>query len=137
MDLAGRGSGAEPLLSTGGPGKSDTLAVVWIGAGRAQLLYDHSGEPPRKSRVFDWPDGRILRLHAELPALSALDSRDAAPAGQGPARVDLDGRSVWEEKVPFFRAPSSSVAVGRNAAASPTAGDELTCVVADLSQSIQ
>ena len=97
MDLAGRGSGAEPLVSTGSLGKSDTLAVVWMGAGRAQLLYDHSGEPPRKSGVFDWPGGRILRFHAELPALSALDSRDARPAGQGRARVDLDGRRVWEE----------------------------------------
>ncbi|HEY5078430.1 MAG TPA: hypothetical protein VII43_01230 [Opitutaceae bacterium] len=80
-----------------------------------------------------WPDGKLMQLRAELPSLSALDSAQAP--GNGSARFELNGKRVWEEKVPFFPAPSASVAVGRNAADSPAAGDELTCVVADLSQS--
>ena len=133
LQLAGRGTGSEPLVASGHRGRADTLAVAWLSGDRAQILYDHSGEPVRKSRVFEWPDGRLVQLRAELPSLSALDSPDAL--GRGTVRIDLNSRRVWEEKVPFYPAPSASVAVGRNAAASPAAGDELTCVVADLSQS--
>jgi hypothetical protein len=135
MEMAGRGSATEPLVATGRAGKGDTLSVRWLPGERAQLLYDHSGDPLRKSGVFDWPAARMVRLRAELPSLAALDSNGGAGAGQGRARIDLDGRSIWDEKVPFFPAPSASVAVGRNAAASEGTEDELTCVVADLSQS--
>lgn len=133
LQLAGRGSASEPLVATGSRGKADTLAISWLPGERAQLLYDHSGDPLRKSGVFDWPGGRLMRLRAELPSLSALDSADAQ--GKGTVRVELNGKRIWEEKVAFFLAPSASVTVGRNAAGSSVTGDELTCVVADLSQS--
>jgi hypothetical protein len=134
MDLAGRGTAEEPLVATGRAGRGDALAVRWLPGGRAQILYDHSGVLLRESEVFAWPAGRMLRLRAELPALPALDSKGAAGSGEGRMRILLDGKRVWEERVPYFAAPSASVAVGRSPAGFAGSTRDLTCVVADLRQ---
>jgi hypothetical protein len=134
LDALGRGGGAEPLLATGKSGHGDMLAIEWLGAGDARLIYDHWGGAPRTGRVFKWSDSSVHRIQMEMPSLACLDAPHRDAGGEGPLKVSVDGKAVWEQAVPFYYATSDSLSVGRNAAGFSTAGPELRCAVMGLQQ---
>jgi hypothetical protein len=134
LDLVGRGAGVEPLVSTGGPGKSDTLSIDWLSGDRARLVYEHAGEPVLVSNPFEWSKRRIHTLRAGMPSLRALDAKGTDAGHDGVLRIDLDGERAWELPVHYFLAPSGSVLVGRKVGGPAGADDDLRCVVADLRQ---
>jgi hypothetical protein len=134
LDALGRGSGVEPLLATGATGTGDMLAIEWLGPGKARIKYDHWGEALRSGPVFNWSDSSVHRIRMEMPSAASLDAQRKGAVGEGPLRVGVDGRAVWEETVPFYHAAPDSVSVGRNSSGFSTAGRELRCAVIDLRQ---
>jgi hypothetical protein len=134
LDAGGRGSGVEPLLSTGPSGRADMLAIEWLGTGDARLTYDHWGDAPIIGRIFGWSDSSIHRIRIEMPSLADLDASHKGAVGTGPLRVSVDGTTVWEHAVPFYDADSDSVSVCRNASGFSTAGSELGCAVIGIRQ---
>ena len=134
MDLAGRGSGLEPLVATGPSGFADTLAFEWLSGDQARLVYDHWGMGASYSPPFDWSSGRIHTLRVEMPSFSRLDARAPANSGAGRVRAQLDGRTIWEASVQFYVVRSDTLAIGRNPAGSTLGGRSLSCVVADVRQ---
>jgi len=133
LEIGGRGDGCEPLVATGAFGRSDTLAIDWLGNHKARLVYDHSGQASRASSLFGWRDAAPTRVRVEMPSFGALGGAGAA-AGEGRLGASVDGHAVWDTRVPYFGAASESVSVGRNRAKCPSAGEELTAVVIDLHQ---
>jgi hypothetical protein len=133
-DLAGRGEGREPLVVTGIPHETDTLAIEWLPRSRARLLYQHASGRRMESQPFDWPENSIHVLRAGMPSLRALDATPDMGGHEGVLRADVDGAKVWEQSVPYFLAPSSSVSVGKNAGNVPGIEAELGSVVAGLRQ---
>jgi hypothetical protein len=134
LGLGGEGAGTEPLVTTGDPNMSDTLAIEWLAPGRVQLLYLHSGDATLLGPVVAWTKNNIHLLRAELPSLRELGSRARPGGGEGPLEVDLDGRPVWARKVKFYAAEPRSVELGRNSVSVRDVGTELTCAVAYIRQ---
>jgi putative flippase GtrA len=137
LDVCGRGDGAEPLAATGTVGLADTLAVQWLSAGQARLIYDHWGQSAAFSPPFGWNAGGIHTVRLELPSFSRLDSARMADSAKGRLKAQLDGRTVWDIPVQYNVARSDSLAVGRNVAGSSMAAPRLSCVVADIRQVVQ
>ncbi len=134
IDLGGRGSGTEPLVGSGSNGRSDTLAIEWSQGGRARLLYEHSGTPVKASQPFDWPEATVRTVRVEMPSFRVPGSRQPPGSLNGILGVKVDGAAVWQERVPFFASPQSSIAVGRNPAKAGFALPELTTAVLDVRQ---
>lgn len=134
LELAGRGSGSEPLVSTGPRGAADTLAVEWLQGGRARLRYDHWGSGETDSPTFLWSIDKMHVLRIALPSFPHLDERRSSSSLEGPIRVELDGAQILTADVSFYPCRSDSLTIGRNLVGSTVAGARIGCVVADVRQ---
>jgi putative flippase GtrA len=133
IDLAGRGSGIQPLVVTGVPGSADLLAIEWLPNNTARLLLDHWSHAIYSSPTFSWESQRMHHLRITLPSFEALDGPADSP-GIGMLSIEADGRPLWDENVLFYRAPSSTFAFGKNTVGSSIALPALDCRLGDIRQ---
>jgi putative flippase GtrA len=133
LDLAGRGTGVEPLVVTGVPGRADLLAIEWLPDNKARLLLDHWSFGGFSSPVFAWDAERMHHLKVTLPSFAALDS-PAISSGIGKLTVEVDGRLIWEQQVPFYGASSATFAFGKNTVGSSVALASIACRLGDIRQ---
>jgi putative flippase GtrA len=132
-DLTGRGTGIEPVVTTGVTGSADVLAIEWLPHNRARLLLDHWSHAAYSSREFAWNPELMHHLKLTLPSFAALDSV-AKHSGHGVLTAEVDGLTVWTEDVPCYAAPSSTATFGRNTVGSSMATPELSCTLGDVRQ---
>jgi putative flippase GtrA len=134
LDLAGRSSGSEPLITTGRQGAGDTLAVEWLPDERARLHYDHWGTGEISSPAFAWAGNKVHVLSLSLPSFPRLDEGGTPNVSRGPLSIALDGGLVWTAVASFYPCRSDSLSIGRNLVGSTIAGLQLGSVVADVRQ---
>jgi putative flippase GtrA len=133
LDLAGKGSGTEPLAVTGIAGRADLLAIEWLPDNKARLLLDHWSHAGFSSRSFSWDPAKMHHLRLTLPSFSALGS-SATASGTGMLKAEVDGAVVWEERVPFYGAAAESFAFGKNTVGSSIALPSNECRLGDIRQ---
>ncbi len=133
LDLAGRGSGIEPIVVTGVPGRADLLAIEWLPGNRARLILDHWSHAGFLSRVFAWTPDQMHHLKLVLPSFVGLDKL-GLPSGTGALHVEVDGVAVWEGEVPFYGADSATFAFGKNTVGSSIALLAIGCRLGDIRQ---
>ncbi len=134
LDLAGRGTGSEPLVATGQKGRADTLALEWLPSGQGRLIYDHWGIGEVRSAPVAWEPDMLHSLRIEMPSFAHLDQDERTDSMAGRLRVAVDGRTQWDAPVQCYAVRSESLTIGRNAANSTVTGPLLTPVVADARQ---
>jgi putative flippase GtrA len=134
LDLAGRGTGSEPLVVTGRRGRADTLAVEWLRPGQARLIYDHWGIGETQSATFDWDPAVMHTIRIQMPSFAHLDQESRSDSVSGRIRADVDGHSIWDAPVQCYVVPSETLAFGRNTAGSTVAASILGCVIVDARQ---
>jgi putative flippase GtrA len=134
LQLGGRGSGSEPLITTGIRGAADTLAVEWLPDGQARLHYDHWGAGEISSPPFPWMGEKVHVLSVSLPSFPHLDDGRMPNAGEGLLNAAVDGSQVWAAVAHFYSCRSDSLSIGRNLVGSTIAAPQIGCVVADVRQ---
>lgn len=102
--MAGR---AFPLATTGKSGAGDLLFLRITDKGNAVIGYDHWGSPSPLSPEIPLGFGTTHLLEFRLPALS-----DTATPGE--LTVTLDGKTVWQPRVPFHRPAPAHIYFGQN-----------------------
>jgi hypothetical protein len=113
-----------PLVATGAPGRGDVLRLRWIRPGVLRFGYDHPGSGLWESGDVPVTGDPVHSLNLRLPSLLGDPVTPESQAIRGSLAVQLDGRPVWAQSVPFFPAKPGDVSIGRN-----TVGVS-TCVVA-------
>lgn len=102
--MAGR---AFPLATTGKPGAGNVLFLRVNANGNAVIGYDHWGTAPLLSPEITLGFTTPHTLSFQLPAL--------AGAGVPPEIVvTLDGKIVWRQRAPFYRAAPTEIFFGQN-----------------------
>lgn len=100
----GRPGAGEPLLATGVAGDGDVLAVRYLDADTAVLVYDAWGMGGPTSPPFPLRSGERQRLEVTMPSLPALPPRKYRD--HRPLRVALAGTELLRADVSFHgRAP--------------------------------
>jgi hypothetical protein len=102
--MAGR---AFPLASTGQPGEADILFLRVTAQGNAVFGYDHWGTAPLLSPEIPLGLASAHTVEFSLPALA--DARSAPEV-----TVRLDGKIVWQQRVPFHRPAAEKIYLGQN-----------------------
>jgi hypothetical protein len=133
IDMAGGGSGIQPLVATGVPGHADLLAIEWLPHNTARLLLDHWSHAIYSSPTFSWDPQRMHRLKLTLPSFGALDGPSDSP-NTGKLSIEVDGRALWEDNVLFYGARSSTFSFGKNTVGSSIALPALECRLGDIRQ---
>jgi hypothetical protein len=133
LDLVGRGTGVEPLVVTGVPGRADLLAIEWLPNDKARLLMDHWSHEAYLSREFAWSPGTMHHLRLVLPSFAALDN-PTITTGTGKLSAEVDGVLVWEQQVPYYGASSATFAFGKNTVGSSIAVPAIECRLGDIRQ---
>ncbi len=109
---AGVAGTCEPLVTTGANRDGDFLAVRYIDAATAVVLYDVWGVGGPVSAPFPLRPGERRRLVVEMPTLAPVDhvrSRERRPL-----RVGLDGTVLLDESVFFHRRRADQLYFARN-----------------------
>jgi len=142
-DKVGR---AEPLVTTGVPGRGDVLLVKYDGPNRIRFAHDHWGFALSESAPIDCDFSRVHIVDIWMGSLFPADQQPAAPwsgavLGPGGAvpwcSVRLDGREVWSQRQPFHPATPRQVYLTRNPIGSTACGRDFTgrvegwCRIAD------
>ncbi len=102
----------EPLLTSGANRDGDFLAVRYVDADRAVLLYDVWGVGGPVSAPFALRPGERRRVTVEMPTLAPVDrvrSRERRPL-----RVTVDGTVLLDEPVFFHRRRADQLYFARN-----------------------
>jgi hypothetical protein len=102
--MAGR---SFPLATTGKPGAADVLFLRVTPQGNAVLGYDHWGSAPIVSAEIPVGFGQPHTLEFRLPALSA-------PHAAPDVTVSLDGKEIWQQRVPFHRPAPENIHFTQN-----------------------
>ncbi|HEY5079606.1 MAG TPA: hypothetical protein VII43_07145 [Opitutaceae bacterium] len=113
----------EPLLTAGTPEYSDSLyALEWPGGRKIELIADHHGYGGPRSAVIPIVPGQAYTLKIDMGALyPPLRHPYFAPYKTLQARlvktavhVEMDGKTVMDERMDSFDSPPWSVEAGRN-----------------------
>lgn len=109
---AGAAGTCEPLVTSGANRDGDFLAVRYLDAATAVVLYDVWGVGGPVSAPFPLRAGERRRLTLEMPTLAPVDhvrSRERRPL-----RVTIDGAVLLDEPVYFHRRRSDQLFFARN-----------------------
>ncbi|MBL9199522.1 MAG: hypothetical protein JNL39_03405 [Opitutaceae bacterium] len=112
MFPAGSAGRVEPLITTGKREEADFLAVRYIDAETAVLLYDVWGMGGPASARFALKPGTARRLEITLPTLAHVASFRSHE--QRPLRVVMDGGVLLEAPVYFHRRKPSEIYFAHN-----------------------
>ena len=107
--IAGRG---EPLVTTGGPGDADFLAVRYLDTTTAVLVYDVWGMGGPTSAPFALRPGERRKLEIVMPTLPHVASLRSHE--KRPLRVQLDGQALLQADVHFHRRAPEQFFLGTN-----------------------
>lgn len=114
-----------PLLTTGAPGIGDGLFVEYLSDTEVRFGFDHWGSAATYSEPMRVEPGRIYRLDVSFGA--RLSDKVAVP---GHLRVQLDGRTVFDQPFEFFPADASRIFFGANPIGLSTSGPRFTGMLA-------
>ena len=109
---AGAAGRAEPLITTGKKEEADFLAVRYVDADSAVLLYDVWGMGGPTSAPFALKPGTARRMEVAMPTLAPIGSFRSHE--QRPLRVTLDGAVLLEAPVYFHRRNPSEIYFAHN-----------------------
>lgn len=102
--MAGR---SFPLATTGQAGAGDVLFVRLTAQGNAVFGYDHAGSPSLVSPEIPLGFVTAHTVEFKLPAL-------AGPFAPPELTVLVDGKIVWQQRVPFHRPAPAHIYLGQN-----------------------
>ena len=102
--MAGR---SFPLATTGQAGAGDLLFVRLTAQGNAVFGYDHWGSPALLSPEIPLGFVTAHTVEFKLPAL-------AGPFATPELTVLVDGKIVWQQRVPFYRPAPAHIYFGQN-----------------------
>jgi hypothetical protein len=112
----------EPLLTTGGPGYSDTVYALQHPGGYLELMVDHHDFGGPRSRVLRYEPGRTYPIEIELgsflppegdPYLERFDP-SSARAHKHRARIRFNGETVISHPMDFHEAAPWDRQLGTN-----------------------
>ena len=112
----------QPLVTTGGPGYSDTVYALLHPGAHLEFQVDHHGYGGPRSRVLSYEPGKTYKLEIELgsflPPLNDRLLRNTDPATartlKSRARVWLDGEPVINHPLSFYEAAPWDRQIGTN-----------------------
>ncbi len=104
----------EPLIATGGPGRTDLLFVSYESDERVRLGFQHEGAEPMLSPSIVIQPGDIQLLEASLGSFypDPRNSRERELARL--LVVRLNGQSIWTETMSFHPPAEQLPRLGRN-----------------------
>jgi hypothetical protein len=103
-----------PLIATGLPGRGDVLRVRSVRPGVLRFGYDHPGSGLWESGDIAVGGPPVHSLRVRLPSLLGDPVAQGQRAVRASLMVQLDGRVVWAQSVPFYPAAPGDVWMGRN-----------------------
>lgn len=117
-----QGRVGQPLVTTGGPGYSDTVYALLHPGAHVEYLVDHHGFGGPRSRVLPYDPEKTYTLEIELgsflPPLGDryLSSHDpsAVRAHKSRARLWLDGEPILNHPMSFYEAAPWDRQIGTN-----------------------
>jgi len=105
----------DPLVVTGRPGRGDMIAVERIDDRHVRLVWDHWGQPLRRSEPVAVTPGETQDVVVALSTLAtARDDGDAHGVVDGRLEVRWNGRVVWQTAAELYPVGHLEIAVGRN-----------------------
>lgn len=103
----------EALVTTGAPGRQDTLAIKYEGPATARLVFLHDGDVPRLTPPLTFQPTDIQLLDVSLGSFysSPRNSREKELAGQ--LIVRINGQTLWQEPATFHPAGLAIPEIGK------------------------
>ncbi len=109
-----------PLVATGVPGRGDLLRLREVRPGWVRFAYDHWGVGLWQSGEVPMVEGGTYRLRIRLPALAGPEAAAEPAPFRNRLQVDVNGRTVWQQGVPYYPAPARDIFYGLNAIGATT-----------------
>jgi hypothetical protein len=134
MDLSFPGGSERsfPLVVTGQPGRGDILRVRFVRPGIARFGYDHWGVGLWESGDVPVTTGPLHRLRVALPSLMRPVGAGASTGLDSKLFLELDGRVVWTQTVPFYTIKQDEINFGTNDIGASSCEPEFTGVICQV-----
>ncbi|HEX3729657.1 MAG TPA: hypothetical protein VHV47_07620, partial [Opitutaceae bacterium] len=123
-----------PLVSSGVSGRGDILRFREVRRGWVRFGYDHWGLALWESDEIPLDPSGPHRLRLRLPALMPASAFALPAAVRESLLLEIDGSTVWLQRLPFYPAAPEQIYLGRNALGASTCEGELPGGIAEASR---